>query len=148
MMLLAGDGVLLLNALREEIAATSDRDNLFSEVEVLDHRGRRRRQDQSPRGKQRKRFPERSRFQQYLDAGEEHRDTLDSIWSESTWEGKQFRRRFRLPFAMFDELCNKYEDIDGRNSRDAFNNPKSNIRLLIAPWSAKSPRSISPLRLC
>jgi hypothetical protein len=122
--------------LREESAAAppnllSDWDNLFSEVDILDEYGNCHRQHKTPRGKQRKRAPDNSRFKKYLDAGEEHRGTFDSIWNENTWEGKQFRRRFRLPFAMFDELCNEYEDVDPRNSSDAFRNPKSNIRLLI-----------------
>jgi hypothetical protein len=122
--------------LREESGAAPpnlllDWDNVFSEVDILDEYGYRRRQHKTPRGKQRKRDPDNSRFKRYLDAGEEHRGTFDSIWNENSREGKQFRRRFRLPFAMFDELCNEYEDVDPRNSSDAFRNPKSNIRLLI-----------------
>jgi hypothetical protein len=125
----ADDFELLSLLLRQESAAAPP--SLFSEADLLDEHGDPRQGNKTPRGKQRKRDPGSSRFQKYLDVGEAHRDTCDSIWDENTWEGKQFRRRFRLPFAMFDELCNNYEAVDPRNSSDAFKNPKSNIRLLI-----------------
>ena len=125
----ADDFKLLFLLLRERHAALHP--GLFSEGDLLDKDGYPRLGKKTPRGKQRKRDPDSSRFKKYLDVGEAHRDTCDSIWNENTWEGKQFRRRFRLPFAMFDKLCNDYEAVDPRKSTDAFRNPKSNIRLLI-----------------
>ena len=45
--------------------------NLFAEVDILDEYGNRRQQHpKKPRGKQRTRDPDNSRFQKYLDVGE------------------------------------------------------------------------------
>lgn len=68
---------------------------------------------------------------QYVKLAEKHKHDLSSIWDEDTWEGKQFRERFRLPYAIFADLVEEYEKIDPRRSHDIWGHKKSDTRLLI-----------------
>jgi hypothetical protein len=77
----AEDFNLILFLLQEE--------NHFSEVDVLDDYGNPRQQQKIPRGKQRKRDPDKSRFKQYLDAGEEHSPEVCLILFGTRIHGKE-----------------------------------------------------------
>jgi hypothetical protein len=68
---------------------------------------------------------------QYVKLGESHRQQGDGIWDEDCYEGKTFRRRFRVPFHMFDDIVREYDKVDDRCDKDRWGHPKSSSHLLV-----------------
>ncbi|CAJ1955827.1 unnamed protein product [Cylindrotheca closterium] len=103
--------------------------DLFDESGAIDENGRRRRQ--TPRGREEKRDPSTSYFGKILKKADLNAQTKGSVWDEENRHGKTFRRRYRLPYVLFDKICQEYDKVDTRREVDAFNRPKSDSRMLI-----------------
>ena len=90
-------------------------------------------QRQTRRGREQNRDPQNSAFGIIVDNTDVNKQTSTHIWDETCILGKKFRRRYRLPYILFDRICKAYEEsgTNKRNPTDAFGRPKSNTRYLI-----------------
>lgn len=87
-----------------------------------------------PRQKRLKRDPYKSFFwvkyiKRAIDANP---DNETSIWEETSPEGAQFRRRFGLPYVIFNDIAKRWsEKGEYRNKKDRVGNPRVDARILI-----------------
>jgi len=122
---LSRGGDLLQKLLLDDGSSDSDDD---AESTELDGPGRR---GQAERGPRKVRYPYKSRFWSYVLMAERDRENGDGMWDEESYEGAMFRRRFRLPYYLFQQLVDEYSTVDPRTDFDAAGKPKIDTRLLV-----------------
>jgi hypothetical protein len=67
----------------------------------------------------------------YIQLAEGHRDDAGGPWDEGSWHGVRFRRRFRVPYSVFDDLCSEYAKTDQRKQTDRYGRPRCELKILI-----------------
>jgi hypothetical protein len=69
----------------------------------------------------------------YIKLADLHRQDGGGPWDESSWHGCRFRRRFRVPYEIFENICIEYAkvDVDLRDATDRHGRPSCNLQLLI-----------------
>lgn len=72
-----------------------------------------------------------SRFHRYIELAEINRAEGKCVWDVTSYEGKQFRNRFRVPYEMFDDILREYNEVDTRCPQDLWGRKKSELSLLI-----------------
>ena len=88
--------------------------------------------EKKARGEEKEQFPFLSCFfTRYIKVAEDHRASQDSIWDCNSLEGKVFRRRFCVPYTMFDDLVDEFLLVYGVCQTDLFGHDQSDLRLLV-----------------
>jgi hypothetical protein len=67
----------------------------------------------------------------YINLAEMHREDAGGPWDETSYQGQRFRRRFRVPYQIFEDLCIEYAKIDPRGDMDRYGRPCCALRLLV-----------------
>lgn len=110
-----------------ESSSNSSSDDMSQEENIgRGHRG--------PRATRREREPYKSLFwTKYIErAMKSSPDDLSSIWNEDSYEGRQFRRRFALPYVMFNDIYIAWRTTgEYRREKDRVGRKRIDARLLI-----------------